>query len=93
MSNDENKMTERRDFLKTLSLGSSAFVLGGSASAIAHAASTNETGEPSAGNLYEEMVNFPIDDTHCHPLTDNDARTTPGDFLERMSLAAFPAPN
>lgn len=93
MSNDENKMTERRDFLKTLSLGSSAFVLGGSSSAIAHAASTNETGEPSAGNLYEEMVNFPIDDTHCHPLTDNDARTTPGDFLERMSLAAFPAPN
>lgn len=36
---------------------------------------------------------MPVDDTHCHPLGDKDARTTPDGFIERIALAAFPGPN
>ena len=40
--------------------------------------------------LHDEIRDIPIDDTHCHPLTFDDSQTTPDDFVERLSLSAFP---
>ena len=45
---------------------------------------------PESEALYEEIATYPIDDTHCHPVTDKDAQTTPQRFLERLALVAFP---
>jgi len=85
-------MTERREFLKTLGLGGGALALGGlSMNAATAATSMGEGQSPQSEDLYERIVDFPIDDTHCHPLTEKDAKTTPQRFLERLSLAAFPA--
>jgi hypothetical protein len=36
---------------------------------------------------------MPVDDTHCHPISDKDAETTPQQFLQRLALAAFPVAN
>lgn len=44
-----------------------------------------------AGRLHETIDTYPIDDTHCHPISTKDAQTTPQTFLERIALAAFPA--
>ncbi|UVK48031.1 amidohydrolase family protein (plasmid) [Mesorhizobium sp. AR07] len=44
---------------------------------------------PEFLNIFEAVNDLPIDDTHCHIVTDRDAFTTPQRFLERMSLAAF----
>ncbi|MCG8605036.1 amidohydrolase, partial [bacterium] len=76
--------------MKTLGMGSGAIALGTLGSSTAEAALMTEGQSPEADRLYEEIVEFPIDDTHCHPLTDKDAQTTPQRFLERLSLAAFP---
>ena len=85
-------MAARREFLKTLGLGGSALALGGlSMNAATGATSMGEGQSPQSEGLYEKIVDFPIDDTHCHPLTEKDAKTTPQRFLERLSLAAFPA--
>ncbi|MGD2069266.1 MAG: amidohydrolase family protein [Gemmatimonadota bacterium] len=46
----------------------------------------------SGGPLYERILTMPVDDAHCHPLTFDDARTTPDGFVERLSLSAFPLP-
>lgn len=45
-----------------------------------------------AADLYATIRDLPIDDTHCHPISEADAHTTPGAFLGRLALAAFPAP-
>jgi hypothetical protein len=45
----------------------------------------------SAARLYATIVDLPVDDTHCHPISDKDALTTERQFLERLALAAFPA--
>ena len=44
----------------------------------------------SAAELQVAISDNPIDDTHCHPLTFDDAETTPDDFIERLALSAFP---
>ena len=86
-------MVERREFLTSLGLGGGAFALAELASdANAAPASPRQARSPEADRLYAEIIEYPFDDTHCHPLTDRDAQTTPQRFLERISLAAFPAP-
>jgi predicted TIM-barrel fold metal-dependent hydrolase len=44
-----------------------------------------------AERLRRAVADLPVDDTHCHPISDKDAQTTPRAFLERLALAAFPA--
>jgi hypothetical protein len=46
---------------------------------------------PSAARLYATIIDLPVDDTHCHPISDKDEQTTERQFLERLALAAFPA--
>lgn len=43
--------------------------------------------------LYAAIRDLPSDDTHCHPISQIDAQTTPSDFIQRLALAAFPAPD
>lgn len=84
-------MLSRRLFLERTSL-SSGF-------AVFAATDTQDGGQSRArgtrAGVEERMVAavtaMPIDDTHCHPISDRDARTTPSAFLERIALAAFPA--
>ncbi|MGE0438315.1 MAG: amidohydrolase family protein [Steroidobacteraceae bacterium] len=47
---------------------------------------------PEAAALYAVIKDLPVDDTHCHPISDADAHTSPGAYIERLALAAFPAP-
>ena len=62
-------MAERREFLKTLGFGSGALALGGlNANSATAAPIMGEGQSPESERLYEEIVDFPIDDTHCHPL-------------------------
>ncbi|WP_245487565.1 hypothetical protein [Mesorhizobium sp. M4A.F.Ca.ET.022.05.2.1] len=44
---------------------------------------------PEFLKIFEAVDDHPIDDAHCHIVTDRDAFTTPQRFMERMSLAAF----
>ncbi|MER9794761.1 amidohydrolase family protein [Mesorhizobium sp. M0213] len=44
---------------------------------------------PEFLKIFEAVNELPIDDAHCHIVTDRDAFTTPRRFLERMSLAAI----
>ena len=41
--------------------------------------------------LHLAIAGLPVDDTHCHPISDKDAHTTVRQFLERLALSAFPA--
>ncbi len=43
--------------------------------------------------LRASIAELPVDDGHAHPISDADAETAPDLFLERISLAAFPAPS
>ena len=83
-------MTERREFLKGVGLGGALAWSGGVAQADAQAVAGNEMTHESEA-LFEVVNGLPYDDTHCHAITDTDAVTTPQDFLERISLVAFPA--
>lgn len=49
--------------------------------------------QPEFEKIFDAVDAMPLDDTHCHLVTDRDAITTPKRFLERISLAgyAFPA--
>jgi hypothetical protein len=86
-------MVERRDFLFGLGVSGGAVAFGGLASDATAGTVLGQSGQSAdAERLYAEIIDFPYDDTHCHPLTDADAQTTPARFLERLSLAAFPAP-
>ncbi|MES0007844.1 amidohydrolase [Mesorhizobium sp. M0062] len=49
--------------------------------------------DPEFLKIFEIVDAMPLDDTHCHLVTDRDAITTPKRFLERISLAGFPFPN
>lgn len=42
--------------------------------------------------LHAAVKDLAVDDTHCHPISEKDARTTPDAFLGRIALSAFPAP-
>ncbi|TIM56181.1 MAG: amidohydrolase [Mesorhizobium sp.] len=48
--------------------------------------------DPRFDVIFEAVDALPIDDTHCHLITDQDAVTTPQRFLERISLTGFPIP-
>lgn len=48
--------------------------------------------DPLFAEIFEVVDKLPIDDTHCHLITDQDAITTPQRFLERISLTGFPIP-
>lgn len=47
---------------------------------------------PEFEKLFEVIDALPVDDTHCHLITDRDAITSPKRFLERISLGGFPFP-
>ncbi|RWJ52643.1 amidohydrolase family protein [Mesorhizobium sp.] len=49
--------------------------------------------DPVFAQIFEVVDDLPIDDTHCHLITDHDAITTPQKFLERISLAGFAVPS
>ncbi|MBY8820841.1 amidohydrolase family protein [Sphingomonas colocasiae] len=83
-------MVDRRDMLKTMGLGATGTFLAGGAT---HAATPSPGARKQAALLHEEIATMPVDDSHCHPLTDQDAQTTPDLFLERISLAGFPTPD
>ncbi len=40
--------------------------------------------------LYDEIATFPVDDVHCHPIAGTPEPITADDFLESVSLSAFP---
>lgn len=82
-------MLTRRDLFERSALGAAALPPLSQSAAAASVAPTSA----EAGRLYEIIRDLPIDDTHCHPISTKDAHTTPGDFLARLALAAFPAPS
>lgn len=45
---------------------------------------------PEFMKVFEVVNDLPIDDTHCHIITDRDAVTTPQRYVERISLAGYP---
>lgn len=81
-------MPTRRDLFERAALGTGLLPsLSPAAGAVAGLPTASE-----AEHLYATIKDLPIDDTHCHPISERDAHTTPGAFLERLALAAFPAP-
>ncbi|MGY5795148.1 amidohydrolase family protein len=48
---------------------------------------------PEFLKIFEIVSDLPIDDAHCHLITDRDAFTTPQRYIERISLAGYPVPN
>lgn len=83
---------QRRDFLKYMGLGGGLLALGSlSSRAYTDHLSLEECLSPESESLYEEIVTYPHDDTHCHAVDFSDAQTTPQLFLQRISLAGFPA--
>lgn len=48
---------------------------------------------PEFMKIFEAVNALPIDDTHCHLITDRDALTTPQRYVERISLAGYPIAN
>lgn len=87
-------MVDRRHFMTALGLTGGSVLAAGLGSADAATRPFPEHGQSAeADRLHEEIAGYPIDDTHCHPLTDDDAVTTPQRFFERLSLAGFPIAN
>jgi hypothetical protein len=79
----------RRDFLNYATIPALAAARSGTAGVLPQ---TRRVADPAAaGRLRETIAALPVDDTHCHPISDKDAYTTPRQFLERLALAAFPA--
>ena len=83
-------MSNRRQFAKTVGLSGVLLAAAerGSAAAEADTAAPNVT--QTARALAAAIESDPVDDTHCHPMTENDAQTMPEHFLERMALPAMP---
>ncbi|MGY3146415.1 hypothetical protein ACVWYQ_003414 [Bradyrhizobium sp. USDA 3397] len=48
--------------------------------------------QPEFTKMFEVVDALPLDDTHCHLVTDRDAITSTKRFLERISLAGYPFP-
>ena len=85
-------MPDRREFLSLAGVGGGSALLGacaGGASFDAGRAGA-EGLDPTARALLDELREIPVDDTHCHPLTFDDAQTDPAAFVERLALSAFP---
>ncbi|MER9651825.1 amidohydrolase family protein [Mesorhizobium sp. M0199] len=60
---------------------------------LSHLALFCERQDPEFSKIFEVVNALPLDDTHCHLVTDRDAITTPQRYLERISLAGMPFPN
>lgn len=85
-------MPDRREFLSLAGVGGGSALLGacaGGASFDAGRAGA-EGLDPTARALLDDLREIPVDDTHCHPLTFDDAQTDPDAFVERLALSAFP---
>lgn len=85
-------MPDRREFLTLAGVGGGSALLGacaGGASFDAGRAGA-EGLDPTARALLDELREIPVDDTHCHPLTFDDAQTDTDRFIERLALSAFP---
>ena len=85
-------MPDRREFLSLAGVGGGSALLGacaGGASFDAGRAGA-EGLDPTARALLDDLRGIPVDDTHCHPLTFDDAQTDPDAFIERLALSAFP---
>jgi predicted TIM-barrel fold metal-dependent hydrolase len=78
-------MTERREFLREVG------GLGGLAG-IPWLRSAEAQGFTSAAqaSLADEIAALPVDDVHCHPIAPLASPVTVEDFLELISLSAFP---
>ena len=86
-------MPDRREFLSLAGVGGGGALLGACAGGEAGFASVRAGSEgldPTARALLDEFREIPVDDTHCHPLTFDDAQTDPDAFVERLALSAFP---
>ena len=85
-------MPDRREFLSLAGVGGGSALLGACAGGapFAGAAAGGEGLDPTARALLDELREIPVDDTHCHPLTFDDAQTDPDEFVERLALSAFP---
>jgi hypothetical protein len=87
-------MITRRQLFRRTRLGAGLAGLfgafGGATASIRSTLSTQLTGVSE--RLHAIVTTYPIDDTHCHPLTTRDAITTPDSFLQRISLTAMGAP-
>lgn len=83
-------MPDRREFLSLAGIGGGGALLGACAAGPPHAAAGDQGLEATARALLDELREIPVDDTHCHPLTFDDAQTDPDGFIERLALSAFP---
>lgn len=84
-------MPDRREFLSFAGVGGGSALLGACAAGPPLAVGAGDQGlEPTARALLDELREIPVDDTHCHPLTFDDAQTDPDGFVERLALSAFP---
>jgi len=86
-------MFDRRDFISLAGIGGGGLLLNAFTGSIKGSQDIYDLSPKTdkvAKNLLNEIKTIPIDDTHCHPITFNDAQTTPDDFLERLALSAFP---
>ncbi|HEY2017015.1 MAG TPA: hypothetical protein VGH38_26100 [Bryobacteraceae bacterium] len=76
----------RRGFASTVGLAGAILGLD-----LSRGVAAEDNPDPVADDLHAAIVSYPIDDTHCHAMTDRDAQTTPEAFLERIGLSAMPA--
>ena len=84
----------RRDFIKLMGLGGGTFALGHLSSCkFREQEILKENLNPESEKLYEEIVNYPLDDNHHHVFFFDTAQTTPQDFALDVNLAAFPFRN
>ena len=85
-------MPDRREFLSLAGVGGGSALLGACAGGapFTGAVAGGEGLDPTARALLDELREIPVDDTHCHPLTFDDAQTDPEAFIERLALSAFP---
>src|SRR5258707_69705 len=75
----------RRTFAKMLGLGGALTAARTQGFAAQAAASSNRTLDTIAEDLSAAIVNYQMDDTHCHASNDQPAQTTPEQFLLELS--------
>ena len=85
-------MPDRREFLSLAGVGGGSALLGACAGGapFVGAVADDDGLDPTARALLGELREIPVDDTHCHPVTFDDAETDPERFIERLALSAFP---
>lgn len=85
-------MPDRREFLSLAGVGGGSALLGACAGGASFDAGRAgpEGLDATARALLDDLREIPVDDTHCHPLTFDDAQTDPDAFIERLALSAFP---